>query len=180
MEINPTKTKCIVFSRRARGIETTCSLDGILIERCTNNKKLVVTYNSSSEFGLINDMTSTDSHMLGLIIRTVNSFTNSLSISFVNAALLYKALDRNLLEYNSTVLNHYDLGQINQLHSIQTCILITLGWQAGLNYLEEWKSSPSFMGFSHCTAEKELPTIVSVQADKLENVFPSLAHLSKL
>lgn len=128
--MNIKKCKFLSFSNRIVQLQTSYHINGILLEKVNSIKDLGITFDSKLRFDLhIEEIIKKAYRMLGFIMRATNKFTNLKCIN-----MLFNALVRSILEYNSFVWAPHHDNQSHQIERIQRSYTRQLAFKYRITY----------------------------------------------
>lgn len=128
--LNINKCKYIPFSNRIVQLQTSYHINGITLEQVSSIRDLGVIFDSKLRFDLhIEEIIKKSYRMLGFIMRATSKFNN---IKCIN--MLYNALVRSNLEYNSFIWSPHYESQSHQIERIQKNYTRQLAFKFRIDY----------------------------------------------
>lgn len=136
LRLNPTKCHVISFTLRTSPVLAVYSVDGVILERCSQVRDLGVILDSKLNFASHVDATVLKAkRMLGLLIRSMQLPGHPRRVKFNCKAMLsaFNAHVRSIMEYGSVVWSGSAVTHLKRLERIQHSFLIWLACSSDQN-----------------------------------------------
>lgn len=115
MILNTSKCSFISFTRKLKRIDTSYSLDSVVLDRVDEIRDLGVTLDSKLKFAThVNNIVKNAAKILGFLKRALRGFKQNRT-----RIILYNSMVRSCLEYSSTAWNPVYAAPSQRLESIQ-------------------------------------------------------------